>query len=109
MAIAARFRHTLVLRRTVRSGTPDARGHLVVTPEEATVAGNLQERQARDVGTGELAGLPVSDAIAFLPITIPFEPDEIECSGIRYEALGSTRDAGGRGRHRELDLRRIRP
>lgn len=109
MAIAARFRDTLILRRSVRSGPRDARGHQVATIEEATLAGNLQERAARDVRTGELAGLAVSDAIAFLPVSIPFEPDEIETGGIRYETLGSSRNAGGRGRHRELDLRRIRP
>ena len=108
MPIAARFRHTLVLRRSVVSGAADGRGHQARTTEEATLAGNLQERRARDVAQGELAGLPISDAIAFLPMAIPFEPDEIELEGVRYEALGSSRNAGGRGRHRELDLRRVR-
>lgn len=109
MAIASRFRHTLILRRTTPSGAADARGHQAATIEAATIKGNLQERKARDVSGGELHGLAVSDAIAFLPLTIPFEPSEIETSGIRYTALGTSRDAGGRGRHRELDLRRVRP
>lgn len=109
MAIASRFRHALVLRRSTPSGAPDARGHATPVVEEASIAGNLQERSARNVEAGELTGLAVSDAIAFLPATIPFEPDEIETGGLRYRVLGSTRDAGGRGRHREVDLRRIRP
>jgi hypothetical protein len=109
MPIASRFRHELTLRRTTPSGAADARGHQAPTTEEAALRGNLQERRAREVPSGEIAGVAISDAIAFLPLAIPFEPGEIELAGVRYEALGTSRDAGGRGRHRELDLRRIRP
>ncbi len=73
--------------------------------------GNLQERVAREVPTGELAGVALSDAIAFLadhdgPRRAP---DRLKKGALVYELVGLPRDAGGRGRHLEADLRRVSP
>jgi hypothetical protein len=113
MAITARFRHTLTISRFAASGTANARGNLVrgYVDDTATIKGNLQERAAKEVPSGELAGVALSDAIAFLPITAATgtlgAPDRLTKGGLVYELIGLPRDAGGRGRHLEADLRRV--
>lgn len=110
MSITARFRHTLTISRFGESGTANARGNLVkgYVDDTATIKGNLQERAAKEVPTGELAGVALSDAIAFLPITtVLVAPDRLKLGALTYELIGLPRDAGGRGRHLEADLRRV--
>jgi hypothetical protein len=115
MAITARFRHTLTISRFIENGTANARGNLVkgYVDDTATIKGNLQERAAREVPSGELAGVALSDAIAFLPISATTStlraPDRLKLGALVYELLGLPRDAGGRGRHLEADLRRVSP
>ena len=115
MAIAARFRHALTISRFVESGSANARGNLVkgYADDAAPIMGNLQERKAREVPTGELSGVALSDAIAFLPITAAtgtlLAPDRLKKGSLVYELVGIPRDAGGRGRHLEADLRRVSP
>ena len=112
MAIAARFRHELTISRVTESGSANARGNLVrgYVDDAATIKGNLQERAAKEVPSGELAGVALSDAIAFLPITtVLLAPDRLKLGALVYELLGLPRDAGGRGRHLEADLRRVTP
>jgi hypothetical protein len=113
VSIAARFRHELVISRFGESGTPNARGNLAAgwVDDAAALMGNLQERKAREVSTGELGGVALSDAIAFLPITAATSslraPDRLLHAARVYELVGLPRDAGGRGRHLEADLRRV--
>jgi hypothetical protein len=113
MAIAARFRHSLTISRYTESGTANARGNQAKSYVDDTepIMGNLQERAAREVPTGELAGVAISNAIAFLPIATATStlraPDRLKKAGLVYELLGLPRDAGGRGRHLEADLRRV--
>jgi hypothetical protein len=113
MAIAARFRHSLTISRFTESGTANARGNQPKSyvDDADPIRGNLQERAAREVPTGELAGVALSDAIAFLPIAEATSrlraPDRLKLGVLVYELLGLPRDAGGRGRHLEADLRRV--
>lgn len=113
MAIAARFRHEIVISRFGESGTPNARGNLTrgYVADADPVMGNVQERKAREVPTGELDGVALSDAIGFLPITTATTslqaPDRLLRASLIYELVGLPRDAGGRGRHLEADLRRV--
>jgi len=112
VSIAARFRHELTISRFTESGTANARGNLVkgYIDDAEPILGNLQERKAREVPTGELGGVALSDAIAFLPITtVLTAPDRVKKGSLVYELLGLPRDAGGRGRHLEADLRRVTP
>jgi hypothetical protein len=113
VSIAARFRHQLVISRFGETGIANARGNRVAgyVDDTATLMGNLQERSAREVSTGELGGVAISDAIAFLPITAATStlraPDRLKLGALVYELIGLPRDAGGRGRHLEADLRRV--
>lgn len=113
MVIATRFRHTLTISRFIESGTANARGNQPKTyiDDTATIKGNLQERAAREVPTGELAGVAISNAIAFLPIAAATSnlraPDRLKLGALLYELVGLPRDAGGRGHHLEADLRRV--
>jgi hypothetical protein len=115
VSIAARFRHSLTISRFTESGTANARGNLTTgyVDDAEPIMGNLQERKAREVPTGELAGVALSDAIAFLPISAATSnlraPDRLKKALLVYELLGLPRDAGGRGRHLEADLRRVSP
>ena len=115
MNIAARFRHELTISRFTESGTANARGNLTrgYVDDAEPIMGNLQERAAREVPTGELSGVALSDAIAFLPITAAtgtlLAPDRLKKGALVYELVGIPRDAGGRGRHLEADLRRVTP
>jgi hypothetical protein len=115
VTITARFRHTLTISRFIESGTANARGNLVkgYVDDAAAIKGNLQERAAKEVSTGELGGVALSDAIAFLPIAEAtsrlLAPDRLKFGALVYELIGLPRDAGGRGRHLEADLRRVAP
>jgi hypothetical protein len=115
MSIATRFRHSLTISRFTESGTANARGNQPKSyvDDAEPIKGNLQERVARKVPTGELAGVAISDAIAFLPIRPATStlraPDRLKKASLVYELLGLPRDAGGRGRHFEADLRRVTP
>lgn len=113
MSIAARFRHQLVISRYGESGVANARGNLTqgFVADADPVMGNVQERKAREVPTGEREGVALSDAIAFLPITAATTSlrasDRLLRADLVYELVGLPRDAGGRGRHLEADLRRV--
>jgi hypothetical protein len=115
VSIAARFRHSLTISRFTESGTANARGNQPKSyvDDALPVKGNLQERAAREVPSGELAGVALSNAIVFLPIAAATSslraPDRLKKAGLVYELLGLPRDAGGRGRHLEADLRRVTP
>lgn len=115
MPIASRFRHTLTISRWTDTGSKDSGGHAVsaYVDDEDTIKGNVQERAAREVTTGELEGVALSDAIGFLPIqdatTSLKAPDRLIKSGLFYQLVGLPRDAGGRGRHLEADLVRVTP
>jgi hypothetical protein len=112
VSIAARFRHSLTISRYALSGTPNARGNQArsYVDDDLPIRGNLQERAAREVPTGELAAVAISNAIVFLPLdTNITASDRIKLGALVYEVLGLSRDAGGRGRHLEADLRRVTP
>lgn len=112
MSISTRFRHSLTISRFTESGTANARGNQPKSyvDDAEPIRGNLQERAAREVPTGELAGVALSDAIAFMPITtVLTAPDRLKLGALVYELVGLPRDAGGRGRHLEADLRRVSP
>ena len=115
MSIAARFHHSLTISRFIESGTANARGNLArsYVDDAEPIRGNLQERAAREVPTGELAGVAIANAIAFLPIVASTSslhaPDRLKLGTLVYELLGLPRDAGGAGRHLEADLRRVTP
>lgn len=115
MPIAARFRHTLTISRWTPSGSSDSGGHAIAgyVDDADTLKGNLQERAARKVPSGELEGVALSNAIVFLPIvastTSLKAPDRLKKDGLVYQIIGLPRDAGGRGRHFEADLVRVTP
>lgn len=115
MPIAARLRHTLTISRWTDTGSRDDGGHAVVAyvDDAASVMGNVQDRGSREVPTGELKDVAVSNAIGFLPIqastTSLKAPDRLTKSGLVYQLVGLPRDAGGRGRHLEADLVRVTP
>lgn len=115
MAIAQRFRHVLTLSRLTTTGAADGRGHRTsgYVDDETSINGNVQERRSREVATGQTEGVAISDAIAFLPIaaaTTSLRPaDRLKRGAAIYQLVGLPRDAGGRGRHLEVDLRRVTP
>jgi hypothetical protein len=115
MPIAARLRHTLTISRWTDTGSKDNGGHAIVSyvDDDDTVMGNVQDRASREVPTGELKDVAVSNAIGFLPIaaaaTSLKAPDRLKKEGLIYQLVGLPRDAGGRGRHLEADLVRITP
>jgi hypothetical protein len=111
MAIASRLRHDVVIRRWTAGTTTTGRGHKDPTyVDDAAIKGNIQRRSSREVSTGESGGVATSDAIGFLPIgTTVTQKDRLVESGSVYGIVGPARDAGGRGRHLELDLEVIVP
>lgn len=112
MAIASRFRHTIVIHRWTAGGATDSRGARNDTwePEPTTVRGWVQPRRGREIGTDEGAAVAISDSMAFLDISAVVSPRDILQEGDRLFAIvGPARDAGGRGRHLELDLRLVSP
>ena len=119
MAIAARLRHRVTISRWT-PGAPDDVGHkepTYVDDPEPTPA-NLQEvslRGAREVTGPDLDQVAIVDAIVFLPITTAIDGrDRLKgvspawIAGKAWSIIGQPRDAGGRGRHIEIDAQRIR-
>lgn len=112
MAITSRFRHTIVIHRWTQGGATDSRGTRNDTWEvdEDTVLGWIQPRRSREIGTDEGAPLAISDHLGFLPATaVVSGRDILQESARLFAIVGPARDAGGRGRHLELDLRLVSP
>ena len=112
MAIASRFRQELVIHRLDPGSDEDARGNRADSWEaDEAIPGNLQRRASREIAAGDLRGVGVSDAIAFLPISTepPGPADYIVEGESVYEIVGPVRDAGARGRHLEADLLLVVP
>lgn len=118
MSIAARLRHELVIERHTEGATTP-RGHASVSYVDVAPAirGLVQERRSESQGGTEVSGpdhdqTVVAMADIFLPIDAPVtERDRLRRSdtGVRYELVGPLRDAGGRGRHLEVEARRVKP
>jgi head-tail adaptor len=108
MAIADRFRHSLIIERAT-AGTVSARGHAAqVWAPLATVRGLVQERTGREVPGPDLQPV-ISDALIFLAFgTDVTERDRIVFGTTTYELL-YVKDPGARGRHLEIDARRVTP
>lgn len=111
MAIASRFRHSLVIGRFTAGSTRDSAGHRADTfVPQAAIMGNLQDRASVEIVAPEFEGVSFSNAIGFLPIGTVLSPrDRITFGAAVYEVLGMPRDAGGKGRHLEVDLRTTKP
>lgn len=111
MAIAARLRHQVAVHRLVPGDETDARGDRLDSWEaDDAIAGLVQRRSSRQQRGTELHGLGSVDGRAFLPIGTAVGPnDYLEHDGTLYEIAGPARDAGGRGRHLELDLHVVIP
>lgn len=111
MPIASRFRHTITISRWTEGGSTSARGRRNDTwvDDTETTLGNIQGRSGREL-TDETGNIAVTDAIGFLAIdTVISARDRIKMGGSTYQVVGPPRDAGGRGRHLELDLRLVIP
>lgn len=109
MGITARFRHSLVIGRWTASAV-DSAGHKVVSfVAQPAIMGNLQETDGHEVVAPEFGDAVISNAIAFLPIgAVLYARDRITFGPAVYEVLGAPRDAGGRGRHLEVNLRTVK-
>lgn len=119
MGIEGRLRHRVRIGRWT-PGALDRAGHAeptFVDDEDATPA-NVQERSLRgstEVNGPDLDQVAVIDAIVFLPMSTSIDGrDRITgvspawIAGKVWAIIGQPRDAGGRGRHIELDAQRIR-
>ena len=108
MALADRFRHTLTVERAT-AGAVSARGHAAQTwTTHLILAGLVQERSGREV-EGPNHEAVISNALIFVPSgTDVTERDRIVANGYTYDLL-VVRDPGGRGRHLEIDARRVMP
>jgi hypothetical protein len=115
MALADRFRHDILVHRWTVGAATDSRGARNDTyePDAGTIRGWIQPRSGLARGEAAvLEGAPVavSDALGFLPITaVVSDRDILEESGRLFDVVGPVRDAAGRGRHLELDLRQVFP
>jgi hypothetical protein len=112
MAIASRLRHTIVISRWTEGATTSPRGHREDTWEDddETVRGWIQPRTSRELTTDDVQGVAVSDALGFVEIGASFTArDYLIESGRIFQVVGPPRDAGGRGRHLETDLRQVFP
>lgn len=113
MAIAARLRHDVVIHRFTAGSEDeiDGRGNRTDTwVPAAAIPGLVQRRASREIRGADPDGVGVSDAKAFLPIGTGVDGhDYLEAEGSVYEVIGPARDAGGRGRHLELDLLLVVP
>jgi hypothetical protein len=117
VSIAARLRHELVVEQYTE-GADTPRGHKAITYVDGeTIQGLVQEQKSSSGSAAELTGpdfdeVVVAKANVFLPIDAPVtERDRLRivATGARYELIGPLRDAGGRGRHLEVEARRIKP
>lgn len=108
MPIASRFRHDVVIHRHTAGEEEDvdARGNRTDEWEpQDPIKGNVQRRSRREIRGTDPAGVAVAEAIAFLPIGTSIDEDDLlQAEGSLYEVIGPARDAGGRGRHLEVDL-----
>ncbi len=107
----------MIERYTLGAATP--RGHQAVSyvDDPTTIRGLVQEQKSRSGGTNEITGPDLYEAVIvkaaiFLPINATVtEHDRLRRAdtGARYELVGPLRDAGGRGRHLEVEARRVKP
>lgn len=114
MAIADRFRHSLVVERLGTSTGTSPRGHaLQALADDHATRGLVEETAGREIEGPELG----STVVANVRIFVAAGEDVTEADVVRrvdvdparrYEVL-FVRDPGGRGRHLELDARRIKP
>lgn len=120
MAIAGRLRHRVTISRWTQ-GSADRAGHAAISyVDDATpTAANVQELSlrggAREVSGPDLDQVALADALVFLPITTTIDGrDRIvgvspaAIAGRTWSIIGLPRDAGGRGRHIEIDAQRVR-
>lgn len=100
--------HELVIRRQAPSGGVDGWGQPVsAAVTVATVPGLVQQRSADEVALVSQAGAVIGQHRAFLrPLEGLGTDCWVEVAGERYDVLAIA-DAGGRGHHLELDLRRV--
>lgn len=114
MSIAARFRHTFVIEKFTEGATTQ-RGHKVVSyPDQGTIKGLAQERKggSSEVTAPDQGERVIAIADIFLPLDAAVTArDRLRRSdtGVRYELVGPLRDAGGRGRHLQVEARRVTP
>lgn len=112
MPIASRFRQSLVIQRYA-AGSPDARGDVAATfTPQAPIRGWIQPspKPPTELRALEPAGASTDRAIAFLPFGTTIGPaDRIALGDELYEVVGPAADAGGRGKHLEVDLLRVLP
>jgi head-tail adaptor len=112
MPIASRFRHSITIHRWTAGVSTTPRGNRADTwvPDEDPIRGWIQPRTSREIETDEHTGVAISDALGFLPITATVTArDRLEESSRIFAIVGPPRDAAGRGKHLELDLRQVTP
>jgi hypothetical protein len=114
MAIASRFRHVLVIERAGTSTGTTPRGHAIRAIEDHhTTRGLVEETAGRKIEGPALGNTVVADARIFAAASEDVaEADVVRRVDVdpprRYQVL-FVRDPGGRGRHLELDARRVTP
>lgn len=113
MPIEARFRHELVIHRLVPGADTTARGNRVDTWEpQDPIAGLIQPglRGAHELRGTEPDQLGFDDALGYVSIgTVVAGADYIQKGESLFEVIGPASDAGGRGRHLELQLLLVVP
>lgn len=112
MPISSRFRHTITISRWTEGLETNASGHRVdsFVDDPDTVRGWIQPRASREIETDEHAGVAISDALAFVDIAAVITArDRLKEGTSTYQVVGPPRDAAGRGKHLEIDLRLVLP
>lgn len=119
MAITDRFRHRLVIHRLQPGGDTDGRGNRVDTwePSDPVPGLVMPWKPSREFRGIEPEGVGVVDSIGFLTIGTVVGPadyivpvaDEVFEGDEVFEVIGPAQNAGGRGRHLELDLHEVTP
>lgn len=107
MPIADRFRHELVIHRHTPGNDTDGRGDRIDSWEpQAAIPGLITPwRPSREFRTGEPASVGFVDSLGFVAIgTVIGIDDYIQKGSELYHVVGPAQDAGGRGRHLEVDL-----
>lgn len=111
MSFDALLNRQLTVKRMAPSGSVDDWGNPVAG--EVTIAsgvpGALQQRTAREMALASQAGIDIGDWVGFMrPLAGIDSGCWIEDEGSqRYDIVGTPVDAGGRGHHLELGLRRV--
>jgi head-tail adaptor len=114
MAIESRFRHDLVIERLGASTGTTPRGHAIrALADHHATRGLVEETTGREIEGPELGETVVTNVRIFAAATEDVtEADVVRRVDVdpprRYEVL-FVRDPGGRGRHLELDARRVAP